>query len=637
MPKCVQYAKKHQLLDLEDCEWCKEYARDIKGFVRKIYAFKTACVFGLKYMFGVEIPRSPSHALSLDKKNGNTLWQDAMDKELKAIMLFGTFRIPNKGEDLADYQQISFHIVFVVKHNGCRKARLVAGGHKSGSPTEDLYSGVVGIGNVRLLFLLAAVNGLEVRAADISNAYLYSKTQEKCMILVGPEFGPDLAGKLIIIFKSLYGLKSAAARFHEHLGMTLCKMGYGPSKGEPNLWMKDCNEHYEYIATYVDDLMIASKDPDEVIRIVKETYDLKGVGPPEYYLGGNVEDMDEHWTKKNIKWSLNASTYVSGIIPKLEKLMGETFAKYSSPMSESYHPELDDTDFVDNENGSKCRSIGSLNWTITHGRFDIQYATSKMARFNCAPRKGHMKGVIRIVGYLEKVANLIPRLLVNPESPNHEKYLTQDHGTWEEFYPDAVEEIPPDMPAQKGKEMKITIWVDADHTHNQVTRKSVNRIVVMINRMVYKTVSKRQATVESSTYGSELVASRVVVDIAVEVRYLLRMLGIKVDSPAWLLGDNKSVVLNSTIPSSVLKKKHCAINYHRVREAIAGNIVRYCHIDSRLNVADCLTKPLPGNVQYNLLKPIMFANPFTNLWPGEDITIEGKVMKYPSNMEEDLG
>ena len=159
----------------------------------------------------------------------------------------------------------------------------------------------------------------------------------------------------------------------------------------------------------------------------------------------------------------------------------------------------------------------------------------------------------------------------------------------------------------------------------------------MINGMVYKTVSKRQATVESSTYGSELVASRIAVDIAVEVRYLLRMLGVKVESPTLLLGDNKSVVLNSTIPSSVLKKKHCAINYHRVREAIAGDIVRYCHIDSRLNIADCLTKPLPGNVQYNLLKPIMFANHFTNLWPGEEIKIKGKLVEYPNNMEEDLG
>jgi len=115
------------------------------------------------------------------------------------------------------------------------------------------------------------------------------------------------------------------------------------------------------------------------------------------------------------------------------------------------------------------------------------------------------------------------------------------------------------------------------------------------------------------------------------------MLGVKVNSPVLMLGDNKSVVLNSTTPSSVLKKKPCAINYHRVREAIAGNIVRYVHIDSKLNVADCLTKPLPGNVQYNLLKPLMFANHFTNLWPGEEIKIKDKEAKYSHNLEDDLG
>ena len=223
---CVTYARKNQIFTLPGWEWCKNYSKDIRKFSRKVYAFKTSRAFGPKYMFGVEVPRSPTHALLLDKKNGNNLWKEAMDKELNAIMSFGTFRVPDEGEDLSEYQKIPYHVVFAVKHDGQRKACLVAGGHKTGDPTEDLYSGVVGIGNVRLLFL-----GLEVRAADISNAYLYSKTQEKCMILAGPEFG-KLAGKLIIIYKSLYRLKSAAARFHEHLVVTVRRMGYRPSKGE---------------------------------------------------------------------------------------------------------------------------------------------------------------------------------------------------------------------------------------------------------------------------------------------------------------------------------------------------------------------------------------------------------------------
>ena len=78
-----------------------------------------------------------------------------------------------------------------------------------------------------------------------------------------------------------------------------------------------------------------------------------------------------------------------------------------------------------------------------------------------------------------------------------------------------------------------------------------------------------------------------------------------------LLGDNMSVVLNTTVPSSVLKKKHCAIGYHRVREAIAAKIIRFAHIPSETNIADVLTKPLVGEKFYSIIKPLFFRVPKT--------------------------
>ena len=149
----------------------------------------------------------------------------------------------------------------------------------------------------------------------------------------------------------------------------------------------------------------------------------------------------------------------------------------------------------------------------------------------------------------------------------------EDHDSWNEAYPNIKEEIPLDMPKPKGKPVRITVYVDADHAHDQITRRSITGIIVMINKTPVRWICKRQKTVESSTYGSELVAARIATELIMEIQYALQMLGVPLEWPAMMLGDNMSVVLNTSILSSVLKKKHSAMNYHQVREAIAAKIL----------------------------------------------------------------
>jgi hypothetical protein len=72
-------------------------------------------------------------------------------------------------------------------------------------------------------------------ACDIGNAFLYGKTKEKVYITASPEFGVDLHGKILIIDKSLYGLKTSAARFHEHLSESLLRLGFKKTKHDPDL------------------------------------------------------------------------------------------------------------------------------------------------------------------------------------------------------------------------------------------------------------------------------------------------------------------------------------------------------------------------------------------------------------------
>ena len=175
--------------------------------------------------------------------------------------------------------------MFDVKFDLRKKARLVAGGNFTSMAKEDIYSGVVGMETIRMSLFLGEHNGLSCCAGNIGNAFLYGKTKEKVYIIAGPEFGRELEGKILVIDKALYGLRTSSARFHEHLATQLIKLGFRPSKADFNLWMKDMGTHYEYVATFVDDVLIWSKDPMAIMEELKKTYILKGVGIPEYYLG----------------------------------------------------------------------------------------------------------------------------------------------------------------------------------------------------------------------------------------------------------------------------------------------------------------------------------------------------------------
>jgi hypothetical protein len=216
-------------------------------------------------------------------------------------------------------------------------------------------------------------------------------------------------------------------------------------------------------------------------------------------------------------------------------------------MSEGYHPEVDDSPLCTEYYSAKYRSIiGCCIWIIVLGRFEIVYATSAMSRFNMLPREGHLKAVKRILSYLKTFPK--GREIIDTSYPDHSMYPVEDHSNWMELYPDASEEIPKDLPPEKGPRVRMTVYVDADHAHDLVTRRSITGILVMLNNTPIIWISKRQKTVETSNYGSELVASRVSTDLILEIRYMLRSLGMALDGPALMLGHDVSVVLNTTVP-----------------------------------------------------------------------------------------
>jgi hypothetical protein len=117
-------------------------------------------------------------------------------------------------------------------------------------------------------------------------------------------------------------------------------------------------------------------------------------------------------------------------------------------------------------------------------------------------------------------------------------------------------------------------------------------ILIFCNRAPVIWHSKKQNTVEASTFGSEFQAMKNAVELIESLRYKLRMFGVPIDGPTNVFFDNDAVCSNTKLPESTLKKKHHSIAYHRCREAVATSTIRVAKEDTKSNLADLFTKLL---------------------------------------------
>jgi hypothetical protein len=150
------------------------------------------------------------------------------------------------------------------------------------------------------------------------------------------------------------------------------------------------------------------------------------------------------------------------------------------------------------------------------------------------------------------------------------------------------------MPEHRGIGFTMRAKVDADHAADTVTRRSRTGFLVYLNCAPIYWSSKKQTSVESCSFGSKFVAMKQCCEYLRGLRYKLRMMGIPREGPAYIQGDNQSVLANTTIPDSTLRKKNQSICYHFVREGAARDEWRTTYVNTHDNEADLLTKLLPS-------------------------------------------
>jgi hypothetical protein len=595
----AEYAVANKLVEEPAFQW---WVRPVLRKRHRIIKKVKSSYWRKTHKYGIRLPKTVDQALSIDAETGTEFWRKAIEKEMKNVSPAFEF----KEDDVMPigYQHIDCHMIFDVKMTLDRKARYVAGGHQTAPAKDMTFASVVSRDSVRIAFLTAALNDLRVLGADVQSAYINAPTTERVYTTAGKEFGSN-AGRPVLIVRALYGLKSSSARWRDHMAATLRDFGYVACKADPDVWMRprtkpDGFKYWGYLLCYTDDILVVDHDPQEAIDFLMTRYTLKegSVAEPETYLGAQVKKyyLDGSDDPSKVRWAMSSEAYVKQAVADVEMELSKVDqvlpTRVTTPTTPKYRPEIDQSRELNADRGQYYQSlIGVLRWVCELGRIDIMVAVSMLSRYVVSPREGHLQQLFHIFAYLKHYKR--STMVFDDTYPVYDprRFRNVD---WSEFYPEAEEALPHNLPEERGNVVMTTCFVDADHAGCLATRRSHTGVILFVNKAPIQWYSKRQNTVETSTFGSEFVAMKTAIDLIEGLRYKLRMMGIPIDGATSVFCDNAAVVLNSTAPESVLKKRHNAVSYHRTREACAADIIQIAHEGGDTNIADLLSKLMAG-------------------------------------------
>ena len=200
------------------------------------------------------------------------------------------------------------------------------------------------------------------------------------------------------------------------------------------------------------------------------------------------------------------------------------------------------------------------------------------------------------------------RIRILTKEPDYSEYQDPEYDWASSVYGNVKEILPTDAPEPKGKCVTLSHYFDANLCHDMVTGRSVTAILHFLNQTPVDWYSKKQATVETATFGSEFIAARTTIDQIVDLRTTLRYLGVPIRDKSYVFGDNKTVIDSSSTPHAKPHKRHNALSFHRVREAVASKYVTIFHVPGEFNPADILSKHWAHASVWRMLNALLFAH-----------------------------
>ena len=481
-------------------------------------------------------------------------WKVALQKEYDSIIKNGTWTLVPRPKNA---KVVKSRWVLRIKDMGLHKARFCAKGftQRWGEDYDETFAPVAKYTSIRTLFaLLAGRKNSKIHQMDVNTAFLNSEIEET--VYVEQPEGFEVPGKedfVCLLRKTLYGLKQSPRAWFQLIASVLVDFDFQQCDSDPCIFIhKNEKGEQTYIALYVDDLLIAGDNEEDIATIkrrLSERFEMKDLGIASKFLGMEIEYGEDGSIK------IHQNQYIRQL---LERHGMDDCSPVTTPMDTSVKLAAINTSTEAAGDPHEYASIvGGLMFAACVTRPDIMCAVGQLSQFLNHPSSKHLLAAKRVLRYLQGTSNY------------------------------GITYRPPPL--------RLQGYSDADWAGDIDTRRSTTGYIVMLNNGAIAWKSRRQPTVALSTMESEYMALTEATKELKWIRTLLAELGYSngnSDKPTDLFSDNQSAIALTKNPVSHARAKHIDIRHHFVREVIQDKVIWVQYIPTTEMTADNLTKAL---------------------------------------------
>ncbi|CAJ2646442.1 unnamed protein product [Trifolium pratense] len=439
------------------------------------------------------------------------------------------------------------------------KARLVAKGFTQVERIDynEIFSPVVKHCSIRVLMAIVNMYDLELEQMDVKTAFLHGELEETIYMQQPEGFVKDNS-KVCLLKKSLYGLKQSPRQWYRRFDDFLLKAGFVRSNYDSCVYMMKRNEKVIlYLLLYVDDILMASSDKQEIQQLKEKLngeFEMKDLGNAKRILG-----MDILRDRSKGELFLSQHDYLKKVVERFRmtdsKVVNTPLGHHSNlsikqcPQSEDERKKMESTPYAS--------GVGSIMYGMVCSRPDLSYAISVVSRFMENPGQVHWQALKWVLRYL------------NGSLKGGLKYTRTD----------------PRRDALEG-------YVDADYAGNIDTRKSLSGFVFTLFGTAVTWKANQQSVVALSTTQAEYIALVEGVKEAIWLKGMIGEMGIS-QGCVKIHCDNQSAIHLANHQVYHERTKHIDIRLHFVRDMIETKEIMVEKIASEENPADMFTKSLP--------------------------------------------